>query len=656
MQADELLVKLTESVEKLQTACNYELEKRDEADNIEYTNMASLYFWWLEASTIEGFLEAEYAKLSTRKLRTLGESINFRGILLKFYGNMLGNTVIARKSRVLNALHKEFQKNTSLYVKDGVKKLAQFIENSGGMVGLYDPTSSALNELDEYEYDDEVETEADNSTAGAIKKRYMEVVRVSISNDMRIKALIADAKDYFTHSNKLQKVQISPELNQQADDFVVIAAKKVNGSYEIIELTKNDKQLDAALVTAYRQQYGALPNSTRCVFETIKTQCLTQKAAKHMEKALVEPSTYHDPKATYRKSSAKRRLIYSQERDELILSSIDYLDDNDNDNMVGGAVTIAKPKTKIFENAATDLYMPMMDRRVVEQRLIAPNDINLFKASSADHMYKHPKFDGDLSHLLRLDSKLNNGDFIFLNFFGFGDDAKKLLPQLDYNEANDALSTNVPLSVEQVRKISAAFAKAWMHQIGDNINRPQHRFWELSISQTQIQIDFDEIEGFFLRGEAIAFDTPLSVELRYGGTFFTQELVPALLTLGELDIVGDVVLQLSDAGIVLQYATDAADYKVCIPKWNYGTENRHHQDFTSLYTPQSSHTDTENFEFDEFALEDDFLKGLALLNMADKAEAEEHYKNKILSEQTELSDAFPELSNDINWLTYDADA
>jgi hypothetical protein len=271
-------------------------------------------------------------------------------------------------------------------------------------------------------------------------------------------------------------------------------------------------------------------------------------------------------------------------------------------------------------------------------------------------MYKHPKFDGDLSHLLRLDSKLNNGDFIFLNFFGFGDDAKKLLPQLDYNEANDASSINVPLSVEQVRKIATVFAKAWMQKIGDNINRPQHRFWELSISKNKIQIDFDEIEGFFTRGEAIAFDVPLSVEPRYVGTFFTQELVPALLTLGELDIVGEVVLQLSDAGMVLQYATDAADYKVCIPKWHYGTENRYHQDFTCLYKPQSSHTETENFEFDEFELEDDFLKGLLLLNMADKAEAQEHYKNKILSEQTELADAFPELSKDINWLTYDVDA
>lgn len=655
MQPDELLAKLTTNVENLQSSCNYELEQQGKADNLEYTNMASLYFWWLEASSIQGFLEAEYAKQSTRKLRAVSYGVNFRGILLKFYGNMLGDTVIDRKSRVLNELDKEANKNAALYAKDGVKKLVQFIENSGGMAGLYERTyGNAKREIEPFEYGDDEEIDADVAAAGDAKKRYMEVVRVSISNDMRIRALTADAKEYFTHSNKLQKVQITPELSAQTDDFVVIAAKKVNGSYEIIELTKNNKQLDAALVTAYRQQYAALPNSTRCVLETIKTQCLTQKAARHMDKALLEPSSYHDPEATYRNSSAKRRLIYSQERDELILSSIDYLDDNG--DMVGGAVTIAKPKTKIFEIAATDLYMPMMDRRVVEQRLIAPNDINLFKASSAEHMYKHPKFDGDLSHLLRLDSKLNNGDFIFLNFFGFGDDAKKLLPQLDYNEANDALSTNVPLSVEQVRKISAAFAKAWMQEIGDNVNRPQHRFWELSISQTQIQIDFDEIEGFFLRGEAIAFDTPLSVELRYVGTFFTQELVPALLTLGELDIVGDVVLQLSDAGIVLQYATDAADYKVCIPKWNYGTENRHHQEFTTLYKPQSSHTDTENFEFDEFALEDDFLKGLALLNMADKAEAEAHYKNKILSEQTELADAFPELSKDINWLTYDVDA
>ena len=649
MQADKLLEKLTNSVEKLQISCNYELEQQNKANDIEYTNMASLYFWWREASTIEGFLEAEYAKLTTRKLRTLPDSINFRGILLKFYGNMLGDTVSARKSRVLNALNKEFQKNPALYAKDGVKKLAQFIENSGGMVGLYDPTNSELNA-----YEDEVEPEADDAATESVKKRYMEVVHVSISNDMRTKALVDDAKEYFAHSNKLQKVQISPELNAQADDFVVIAARKVNDSYEIIELTKNDKQLNTALVTAYRQQYGALDNSTRCILETIKTQCLSQKAARHMDKALVEPSTYHDAEASYKKISAKRRLIYSPQRDELILSPIDYLDENG--NMVGGAVTIAKPKTKIFENAVTDLYMPMMDRRVVEQRLIAPNDINLFKPSSADTMYRHAKFDGDFSHLIRLDSKLNNGDFIFLNFFSFGDDYTKILPQLDYDTTNDAAATKVHLSVEQVRKISSAMAKAWMYDIGENINRARHRFWDLSISKDKVQIEFDEIEGVFLRADVVAFDTPLNVEINYNGTFFTHELVPALLTLGELDIVGNVVLQLSDAGMVLRYATDAADYKVCIPKWNYFADNRHHQNFVTLYEPESSSTNTEDFEFDEYELEDDFYKGLALMNMADKTEAQEHYKNKILNEQTELADGFPELSEHISWLTYDADA
>lgn len=649
MQADKLLEKLTNSVEKLQISCNYELEQQNKADNIEYTNMASLYFWWREASTIEGFLEAEYAKLTTRKLRTLPDSINFRGILLKFYGNTLGNTVSARKSRVLNALDKEFQKNTSLYAKDGVKKLVQFIENSGGMVGLYDPTNSELDA-----YDDEDESEADDAAkTGSVKKRYMEVVRVSISNDMRVRALIDEAKEYFTHSSKLQKVQISPELNAQTDDFVVIAAKKVNGSYEIIELTKNNKQLDAALVTAYRQQYGALPNSTRCILETIKTQCLTQKAARHMDKALLEPPSYHDEDTVYRKLPAKRRLIYSYERNELILSPIDFEDENG--NIVGGAVTIAKPKSKIFQSAPSDLYMPMMDRRVVEQRLIAPSDFNLFKASSEDTMKRHSKFDGDLSHLIRLDSKLNNGDFIFLNFFGFGN-KEKILPQLVYDITNDKDATKIKLPIEQMRKVAAGLAKTWMGDIGENINRQQHRFWDLHITEQGFAIDYDEIYGCYEREADVEFDTPLNVEFRFVGTFFTHELVPALLTISELDVTGDVLLCLSDAGIVFEYATDVADYKICVPKWNFEAESRQNTNFFSLYTPATSAVDTEQFEFDDYELEADFYDGLTVLNMADKATAQEHYKNKILSEQTELADGFPELSKNISWLTYDSDA
>ena len=182
MQADKLREKLITSVDTLQAACNYELEKRDVADQLEYTNMANLYFWWLEASTIDGFLEAEYAKLTTRKLRKLTDGINFRGIVHKFYGNNIGNTASARKSKVLNELNKEFQKNSTLYAKDGVRKLAQFIDNSGGMVGLYEGNKS---DDDGYESDGEEAIGTAIETAGEVKKQYMEVVRVLISNDMR---------------------------------------------------------------------------------------------------------------------------------------------------------------------------------------------------------------------------------------------------------------------------------------------------------------------------------------------------------------------------------------------------------------------------------------------------------------------------------------
>ena len=87
--------------------------------------------------------------------------------------------------------------------------------------------------------------------------------------------------------------------------------------------------------------------------------------------------------------------------------------------------------------------------------------------------------------------------------------------------------------------------------------------------------------------------------------------------------------------------------------WRWGQAPK---ELFSLYTPETSAVDTEQFEFDDYELEADFHNGLAVLNMPDKAAAQEHYKNQILNEQTELSDGFPELGEHINWLTYDADA
>lgn len=659
-QTDNLRNQLLTNVTKLQVSCNFELQKQVEHSNVEHKNTASLYFWWLEASSIDGFLDAEYAKISTRKLRPVTYGVNHRYLIVLFYGRMLGDTAIDRKGRVLNELNKEFCRNPSLYEgKDRVENLAQFIVRSGGMVKLYERTyTNFVDQTEALELDDEDDIETDIEVSDDSKKKYMEVVKITISNDQRIKYLIDDAKNYFATTSKLHKVDITPNLESNENEFVVIAAKKVNGSYEILELTKNDKQLDSALVSAYRQQYGALPNSTRCIIETIKTQCLAQKAAKHMEKALIEPSTYHAAKAKYRKTPPKRRLIYSEQLNALILSPIGFT--NDNGEVVGGAITIAKPKSPIFKNAASDLYMPLMDRRIVEQRLIATNDFNLFKASSSDVMHTHCKFDGDLSHLIRLDSKLNNGDFIFLNFFGFGDGDgdgdTKILPQLIYDNANNATTTQLTLSIEQVRKIANALAKTWMFNSGENISRPEHRFWDLSITQNAVQIDYDEYQGVFLKADVIAFDTPLSDDVRFSGTFFTQELVPALLALGELDITSNVTLGLSDKGLIFNYQTEAADYQVCIPNWDYFADNRSYAGFAMLYTPASSLVDTENFEFDEYELNEDFYNGLDLLNVANKAEAEAQYKHRIVSEQTELADSCPELSKYVNWLTFDTEA
>ena len=650
-QTDEIRYKLLKKVEKLQISCNFELEKQAQASNIEHLNMASMYFWWLEASNISGFLESEYAKLMSRKLRAVSYGINYRGILLKFYGNMIGDAAIDRKSRVLNQLNKEVIKNKDLYKKDGVKKLAQFIENSGGMVGLYLPTYDGFGDDLEYDTLDDEENETDDLANSQPKKRYMEVVTVSITNDQRTKCLKDDANRFFAKNNKLKKVQIAPDLNTEENEFVVIAAKKVNGKYEILELQKNQKQIDSAVVSAYRKQFSALPNSVRCIFETIKSQCLTNKSAKHMDKALIEPKSYQNPKLNYRNTPAKRRLTYSYERGELILSPIDY-EDNDG-RIVGGMVTIAKPKTKIFEHAYSDLYMPLIDRRVIEQRLIAPNDINLFKPSSDATFNRYYKFDGDISHLIRLDSKLNNGDFIFLNFYGFGeDDPSKLLPQVIYDQEHELKITKIFLPVNEVVKIADLLAKKWINDIGENINRTQHRFWELMFRRDGIQIAFDEHIGDFERDDLVLFDMPLSVDPDFSGLFFTHELAPLLITLAELDINSEIEVQLNDAGMVFKYATDAADYTVAIPKWDGLNDNRH-VEFLNLYTPERCGVRVDEFEFDEYDLGDEFYKGLELLGLKDKSEAEAIYKKQIINEQSELADGFPELSGNINWITDD---
>ena len=118
-----------------------------------YAHVAAVYFWWRQASGVSGYLEGEYAKLNRQFKSRVKYGINFSPLLVLVWGNDNCSTAdLDRHSRALNSIDTEFLSRTKYYAKDGVAKMAVFIERNHGIHGLTGYGDSALDSGDDDEY------------------------------------------------------------------------------------------------------------------------------------------------------------------------------------------------------------------------------------------------------------------------------------------------------------------------------------------------------------------------------------------------------------------------------------------------------------------------------------------------------------------------
>ena len=120
-----------------------------------YAHIAEVYYWWLAAEDISGYLDAEYAKLNRQFKSRVKYGINYSPLLVLVWGNDNCSTSdLDRHSRALNNIHSEYLSRPKYYAKDGVAKMAKFIEDKHGINGLtgYGDNLIEDNGEDEEEY------------------------------------------------------------------------------------------------------------------------------------------------------------------------------------------------------------------------------------------------------------------------------------------------------------------------------------------------------------------------------------------------------------------------------------------------------------------------------------------------------------------------
>lgn len=556
--SSQLKRKLIKKTEKLREGCLVETKAFIGAENAARRNIAEIYLWWREANALEGFLDKLFE--GKRKLRDLDYGHNLRNVLKHFYVNKISDSDIDRRNRALSVIHIEYEKNTELYEKDGVAGLVNFIAQKGGLEGLYAPTYKTQQATS-------TSTAATSTSTGLhsadLYKQPLivharRIIQSKIADDLRIAKLSDEAFEFFNSHNSIQTVTANTDIATDKANYSVLLVNGDDRTYELLEAATDVAEIKKAIVSAYRNQFAALPTSLRCLYETIATQTVTKNVVKHegaLENTSASATKNHDGK----KLKAKRRLIYRKGTDDFLLSPYDATD---------GVVTIAKPKQEVFQKPQTDLFMPVLNRKVVEQRLLIPRDFNSFKASNEKHI-PCSTYSNVFSHLIRIDNKCNPSDFIFHDFWPFYEHESNphasFPSQLDYDVAHDKTCTlKTSIDALSMKAVANKLALPWLSNAGSQIKRDYQKLWQVTIDATAFSIAFHNVGEKFNQVAHIKFTKPLKSKCKYSGIFLAQDIAPVLCSLANLDVTSIELLG-SEHALVLDFSTDAADYKVCVP-------------------------------------------------------------------------------------------
>ena len=540
----------------------------------EYENLAAIYIWWRAALGINGYLEKALEPTKVRRVfNDVNDGTNFRRLLYLMYGNYgLGKDHLERKNFVICCLHKEFEKNSELYSKDTVNKLAGFIASRGGVDGLKDQRPESKNSV--LSAPTKTESKIKPSFSAATKNSvqvpvveaaqpttsnsqkpvttYRPRIEVKITDRMRQAALRDEAEAYFARSTVAQQITIRPPIEANKEGYALLMVKRNGAAYDLISTGDGVEAMRELLVNSYRKQYQALPASIRCFFEIIKTQSLPSNLQKFYDR-LGELSVEKHEDKTRRKIT--RRLMYISSKNMLVLSPT---------YSRSGVVTTAKLHTSPFENGASDCFMPTRCRKLVEQRMIATNDFNLYSPSNPEVV---PAFkrEGLASHMARLDSKADRGDFVFLEFWNFetemGDATKQLIIAPSYV---DSCRTRFQVSRDDVKTFVIDHIDQWLDSYGDYITRPAHQLIGLSVTRNGFELGFDYVNGVFRNKVTSAFVSS-QPPANFSATFLAKDLCLALHSIGSLPLTTEIEMAFSNDALFLIFSTSVADYTVAIP-------------------------------------------------------------------------------------------
>lgn len=465
-----------------------------------YEHLAEVYFWWCAASEENGYLDAKYAALN-RKFKRVKYGTNYSPLLWLVWGlNNCSNSDADRHSRALNKVHAEYTSKPKYYAKDGVARMAAFIAKNNGVYGLIEYGKRT----------DEDDEDFVNNSGSSV-------------TELQKKAVVYELANSFYTNSTGTTVAISNTLPVTDDAYGVILVKKTAQGYILVGATNDAEIVKSVLVNNYGHEFSALPNATRCLIETIRSQVLPPKIIK-MQRDLVDKSAQKNDDKTNK--LAVRRLLYRVATKDFILSPV---------RIKSGVVTIATPKQSVMLHDDADVFLSTRARRQLEVKAVSGFEFNLFEADCTSTIRKNIKFDG-ATHITRMQNVADQTDFFYLDFWQY-ERQEDVIKQVDIDENElPNVSWQHQLGLDWFKQLTLDVLDKWFASHALYIKRPQGKLCLLEFGQDQLTLNLVyKADQFELRKRvAFAYDTERSVST--GAYFLTKDIMPVLRSIADYGI------------------------------------------------------------------------------------------------------------------------
>ena len=520
-----------------------------------YKHFSELYFWWRKASKVKGYLDIEYAGLDKKFKSFVKYGTNFSPLLYLVWGqDNCSNSDADRHSRALNKIHAEYLRRASYFSKDGVHRMAKYIEEENGIAGL-----CGYGKLDDEE--DAVESTSSNK---------------DILNEEEKQALVYDkAKNFYKHQQGAPSIDFGSELATNTDEFSLILVKKSPAGYALLGSTNDENLIQATTIANFKHNLNAIPTAVKCVVETLRTQVLPPSIFS-FHSALVDKASS--------KTLATRRLIYRHTTNDFLLSPV---------RTACGVVTLVKPKQVQFTDLHNDVLLSTRARKTIESKLIVSQNFNLYELD--DDVESSPADSNNgLAKLLRLKDMFNYRNFVFLDFWHF--ESNSLLPLVQACIKSDALykcSWTHALDISFFRHMTLDVLDKWFMSHAKYIKRDKGKLCQLTFEQDKFTIEFVHVDGLFEVKRELQFKVPNASIAKITLLFLTKDIMPVLRSIAEFDAVGDILVQVNNLTLNLSFSTSTADISIFVPTADaFGMRN------TTAFEPYTAIVKEKQAEFD----------------------------------------------------------